>query len=209
MCFSAAPSLITSCGRDPHVRLALGHRREDLALAGRQRGEPVVAPAADHELGDDLGVQRRPAARHARERVHELAHVRDPVLEQVADAARPVREQLARVLALDVLAEHEDRRAGHQPPRLDRGAQALVALGRRHPHVDDRHVGPVLHDRGDQRRPVADAREHRRARVLEQAHEALPQQDGVLRDDHPKAGAVHVPMMHPPKGPGGGRGPNR
>ena len=69
------------------------------------------------------------------------ADVADPVLEQVADAAGPVGEQLGRVLPLDVLAEHEDRRAGHAPARLDRRPQPLVPLARRHPHVHDRDVG--------------------------------------------------------------------
>ena len=181
---------------DPDVGLALGHRGEHLALARRQRRQPVVAPAADHQLGDHLGVERRPAGRHARERVHELAHVRDAVLEQVADAAAAVREQLARVLALDVLAEHEDRGPRHAPSRLDRGPQALVALGRRHADVDDGHVRPVLDDRVDEGRPVADLRHHRCPGVLEQADQALAQQHGVLGDHHPQPGALHGPIMH-------------
>ena len=117
------------------------------ASTSRSRGvsadERVVGAVADHELGDDLGIERRAAASDPPQRVHELADVADAVLEQVADAAGPVGEQLRRVLPLDVLAEHEDRRARHAPAGLDRRPQALVALGRRHPHVDDRHVGPV------------------------------------------------------------------
>ena len=198
MCFSAAPSLITSDVGDPDVGLALRHRGEHLPLARRERREPVVAPAADHQLGDDLRVERRPAGRDARERVHELADVGDAVLEQVADAAAPVREQLARVLALDVLAEHEDRGAGHPPARLDRRPQALVALGRRHPDVDHRHVRPLLDDRVHQGRPVADLRHDRRPGVLEQADQALAQQHGVLGDHHPQPGALHAPIMHSP-----------
>ena len=72
---------------DPDVRPALGHRREDLALARGQGRQRVVGPVADHELGDDLGIERRPAAGDAAQRVHELADVADAVLEQVADAA--------------------------------------------------------------------------------------------------------------------------
>ena len=67
---------------------------------------------ADHELRDDLGIQGGPAARDATQGIHEVADIADAVLQQVPDAARPVREQLRRVLPLDVLAQHEDRVPG-------------------------------------------------------------------------------------------------
>ena len=41
MCFSVAPSVIDSSFGDPDVCPALGHGRQDLALAGRQDGERV------------------------------------------------------------------------------------------------------------------------------------------------------------------------
>ena len=166
MCFSVAPSVMPSSAAMPDVRPALGHRREDLALARRERGERVVGPVPDHQLGDHLGIEGGPAAGDAPQGVHELADVADAVLEQVADAAGAVGEQLGRVLALDVLAEDEDRRAGHAPARLDRRPQALVALGRRHPDVDDRHVGAVLDDGRDERRAVADLGDDRAAGLL-------------------------------------------
>ena len=78
MCFSVAPSVMPSSVGDPDVRAALGHRRQHLALAGRQRRERVVAAAADHELGDDLGVERGPAAGDPSQGVHELRGCRRP-----------------------------------------------------------------------------------------------------------------------------------
>ena len=62
MCFSAAPSVIPRAAGDPDVRPALGHGAQHLPLAGRQRREPVVPPAPDHQLGHDLRVERGPAA---------------------------------------------------------------------------------------------------------------------------------------------------
>ncbi len=50
-------------GRDPDVRLPLGHRPEDLPLARGQGRQPVVAPPLDHDLGDDLGIEGGPACR--------------------------------------------------------------------------------------------------------------------------------------------------
>ena len=56
---------------------------------------------------------------------------------------------------------------------LRRRLHALVLVGRRHAHVDDREVGLVLgHDR-EQRLGVADARDDLVAGVLEQPGEPL------------------------------------
>ena len=138
MCFSVAPSVMFSSVGDPDVRPALGHRREDLALARREARQRVVGAVADHELGDDLRVERRAAAGDPPQGVHELADVADAVLQQVADAAGPVGEELRRVLPLDVLAQDEDRRGRargggpRSPPGGPRRAGS-AASGRRRP----------------------------------------------------------------------------
>ena len=144
MCFSVAPSRDPEQLGDPDVRAALGHRRQHLALAWRQRGERVVGRLPDHELGDHLRVEGRTAAGDAPQRIHELADVADAVLEQVADAAGPIGQQLRRVLPLDVLAEDEDRACPGPRRRASIAARRPSSrwLGR-HPHVDDRHVRPV------------------------------------------------------------------
>ena len=46
MCFSAAPSVIVQRLGDARVRAALGHRREDLALARRQHAQAIVGAGA-------------------------------------------------------------------------------------------------------------------------------------------------------------------
>ena len=48
-------------------------------------------------------------------------------------------------------------------------AHALVLVGRRHPDVDDREIGVVLGDGGEERLTVADTRDHGMAGVLEQS----------------------------------------
>ena len=200
MCFSVAPSEIDEQRRDAHVGAALGHRGQDVALARRQCLQPVVGLARDHELGDDLGVEGGPAPGDTPEGVHELADVRDPVLEQVADAAGAVRQQLRRVLPLHVLAEHEDGRPGNEPTRLDRRAQPLVALGRRHPDVHDGHVRPMVDDRLHEARPVADLRDDLAARVRDDPREALADERRVLGDDDAQAGLVHGTILRHPSG---------
>src|SRR5204863_363346 len=80
------------------------------------------------------------ALRDAAYGVDELLHVGDAVLEQVADAAAPVGQQLGRERALDVLREDEHRQARHLHARLERRADALVGERRRQPDVDDADV---------------------------------------------------------------------
>ena len=76
--------------------MSLRHQREHLAFA---RGELCERPAAaGEELRDHLGVEGGAAGRDPVERVDELVHPADAVLEQVADAAGAVGEQLGRVL---------------------------------------------------------------------------------------------------------------
>ena len=67
-----------------------------------------------------------------------------------------------------------------------RGAQALVGVGRRHPDVDDRDVGLVGADLAQQVLGVAGLAGDLEARLLEQAGEALAQEDGVVGDDDAK-----------------------
>ena len=196
-------------GRDPHVGPPLGHRRQDLALAWGQRVHPIVRAARDHELGDDLRIEGGAAARDPSQGVHELADVGHAVLQQVADAAGAVGEQLGRVLPLDVLAEDEDRRARHAPAGLDRRAQPFVALRRGHPDVDHRHVGSMLHDCLDERRAIADLGHDDAPGVGDEARQPLADEGRILGDHDPERLGIHGAMMpqRPPAGTSAAIGP--
>ena len=150
----------------------------------------------DHQLRDHLGIERGATPGHASQRVHELPDVGDTVLEQVADTTGSIRQQLGRVLVLDVLAEHEDRCPGDPAARLDRGPQALVTLGGRHPHVDHRDVGPVLDDGVHERRAISHLGDDLAPGIEDQPRQTLADQRGVLGDDHPQRLGIHPPMMH-------------
>jgi hypothetical protein len=54
-------------------------------------------------LGDHFGIHGGAAGRDAAQGADEFGHPADAVLEEVADAAAAVGEELAGVLALDVL----------------------------------------------------------------------------------------------------------
>lgn len=93
-------------------------------------------------------------------RVDELLGVEDAVLEEIADPAVPVGEQLARIQLLHMLGEHEDGKPRPCPPRGERALQPLVRVGRRKADVDDGDVrlqlgqglgefGPGLDSGGD------------------------------------------------------------
>jgi hypothetical protein len=147
-------------------------------------------PADRQELADHLAVQRGAARGDPADGVGELVDVGHPVLEQVAHAGRAAAQEFGRVPGLDVLGEHEDRRARVGPAQLERGAQALVGEGRRHPDVRDHHVGPVPGHRGQQRPAVGHRGAHLVALVLEQPDQASPEQRGVLGDHDAHRSAI-------------------
>ena len=125
--------------------------------------------------------------------------VEDPVLEQVADAAGAVREQLAGVQLLDVLGQHQDGQAGDLAAGVERGAQALVGERRRQPDVDHGDVGPLLADRREQVGGVVDGGADLEAAGLEHPRQALPQEEEVFGDDNAH-GISRVAMVGPPGG---------
>lgn len=60
------------------------------------------------------------------------------------DAMRSVGHQLRREGLLHPGREHQHRQPGVQAAGLDGGPDPLVGEGRRHPHIQDHQVGPVL-----------------------------------------------------------------
>ena len=166
------------------------------ASTSRSRGVSAAsgssAPAADHELGDHLGIERRAAASDPAQGVHELADVADAVLQQVADAAGAVREELGRVLALDVLAEHQDRRARARAgaPRSPPAGPRRAGVGGIRTSTTDTS-GRCVDDGLDERRAVADLGDDRAARLLDQPGDALADERRVLGDDDAQVGVSH------------------
>jgi len=68
--------------------------RERTSLTGAQHRDRAGAARRAEELGDHLRVERRPSRRHTRERLDELAHVSDAVLQQIADPRGVVGQEL-------------------------------------------------------------------------------------------------------------------
>src|SRR2546429_180938 len=134
---------------DPAVGPPLGHEPQHLQLPRREPVERVVA-AADQELRHDLRVQGRAAGRYPAHRVQEVGHVRDAVLQQVADRAGRRREQVGGVALLDVLGQDQQRDVRILAADDQRGPDALIGMRGRHPDVDDGQVRLVLGHRLEQ-----------------------------------------------------------
>ena len=184
---------------DPLVGAALGHQLEHLALARGERGERVVAPVPGEQRRDDDRVDRRAAVRDAPHGADELLDVADAVLEQVAGALGRVGEQLHREAELDVLREHEHADRGVAGADLQRGAQALVVVGRRQPDVDDRDVGRVAAHLQEQVVGGLAAAHDLEPVLVQQRARALAQEDAVL-GDHDAHGISALTRVPPPCG---------
>ena len=197
-CFSTAPSVTTSSRAMPLLErpsaISESTSRSRGVSSSRRAG-----PRPGDELRDDLGVHRRPAGRDAPHGLDELGGIGDAVLQQVADAAAAVREQLLGEDALDVLREDEHRQAVEPLARGERAADALVAERRRQAHVDDADVGPLALDGLEERVGVLDRGDDLAAVVLEQAREAVAQQREVL-GDHDAHGSSARRIVGPPAG---------
>ncbi len=173
-CFSTAPSLTTS--RSAMALLLRPSAINDRTSRSRgvSCGERVRATARK-QLLHHLGVEHGTAGGHPLQRIGQVVQGRDPVLEQVADAALAVGEQILRVCLLDVLRQHQHCRPGSPPARLECSQETFGRIRRWHPHVDDRDVGLVRLDRRDERVSVTDRLYHLAAGLDQQPDQTFAQ----------------------------------
>jgi hypothetical protein len=131
------------------VGTPLGHEPQHLQIP---RGEPVdrVVVAADQELRDDLRVQGGAAGRYPAHRVQEVTHVRDAVLQQVANGALRRGQQVGGVAPLDALGQDQQCDVRVLAADDQRGPDAFVGVRGRHPNIDDGQVWLVLSHRPEQ-----------------------------------------------------------
>jgi hypothetical protein len=103
-----------------------------------------------------------------------------------AIAARTCRSRAVRLASGSVCRARANEHPYLRPAVTDHhcGTQALVEVCRRHPDVDDAHVGDLLRDRPQQCFTVADRSGHPQPLLLKQANQALAQQDRVFGDDN-------------------------
>ncbi len=85
------------------------HQREHLPFAVGEPSQRICVPGPGEQLHHHFRVEHGAPIEHFAQRLDEVGDVGHPVLEQVPDPDRPVRDQLGGVLLFDVLAEHHDR----------------------------------------------------------------------------------------------------
>ncbi len=185
--------------RDARVGPALGHQREHLALAAAEHGQRIVHAAGRDQLVHQGGVHHRGAADDPAQRLEELVHVGDPVLEQVT-APLPAGQQVHRVLHLDMGGQHQHGDPGELGADHPGRVQPFGGMAGWHPDVHDDQIGMLLPDRGHEFRGVAGLGGHFEAGTIEQAGQALAEQDVVVREGHPGAAAAHSGHYRPIRG---------
>ena len=114
----------------------------------------------------------------------QFVHVEKAPLEQVADPIAR-REQVRRLLDLDMRREHEDARLRKLvADRLCR-YEAFGRVRGRHPNVDDDKLGLVLANEGKEFVRVAGLADHLKTRPLEHAYDALTEKDVIVGHHDP------------------------
>jgi hypothetical protein len=132
---------------------------------------------------DNLRVDHRSSSRHSPDRVHEVARVPDPILEEVGAPGRALIEKRDRILGFRVLAQHDDpgRRPVLSEPVGD--SQTLVAVRGRHADVGEHHLGIVLQDCSQQAVVIgASGLQIELVDGCDQRSDALPDQVVVLAE---------------------------
>ena len=172
---------------DAGVRATLGHQRQHLALACREVRERVVAPPSLDQCLHETRVDDRSARRDPPQRVDELVHVQDAALEQVADPIAG-REELCRLLDLDMCRQDEDARSRETPrgssvPR--RAPRSSASGGIRMSTITS--SGSCSRTSSSSSSRVAGLADDLEAGPLEQAREPFAQEDVVVGHDDPTA----------------------
>ena len=157
VCLATACSEITSCW--PMAALERPSAiRPSTSRSRAERADGIVAGVAGQQAGDHLWVHGRPTGCDPPYRFDELATIKHPVLQEIANATRAVGQQFAGVQLLDVLGQHQDGQSRHLLPRRESRPDALIGESRRESDVDDGEIGWIGRDGGDEIVSVADGR---------------------------------------------------
>jgi hypothetical protein len=162
-----------------YLLIAPSLRNSRPAIAALESPSAIRARTAE-QLGHHRRIERRATPRHPFECVDELLGVHDPVLELIADPAVAVGQQLSGVQLFHVLRKDQHRQAGNVPASGESGLQSLVGEGGGKAHVEDRHIRPQPDDRLERVRPRPDGGNDHVPVDLEQADEAVAEEEEVF-----------------------------
>jgi hypothetical protein len=174
---------------DAGVRATFGHQRKHLAFARREIRQRVFTAPNLHQGLDEPWVDDRSTCRDPPKRLDELVHVDDPTLEQVADPLAR-REEVCRMLDLDVSREDEDADLRELFADRVRGFEPFGGVRRGHPDVNDHQIRLVLSHELDQLVRVARLADDLEVGPLEQAREPFAQKNVVVCQDDSTAAVL-------------------
>ena len=123
---------------------------------GREDRKRIDPSGADEQGLNQRRIDDRVTAGDPPKGVVKHLRAHQPVLEQISDPAdrslcSAVQEAQDEV-RLDVLRQEDDAGVGKLSPDRRRRDDSLVPLRRRHPHVDQRRIGAMRTDAGQQLR---------------------------------------------------------
>jgi hypothetical protein len=127
----------------------------------------------------------------------EAPSARDALLEQIADRGAAVGEQLLRVLAVDVLREDHQGKAGALRADRQRSPETVVGVAGRHPNVRDDEIRVVCRHELRQIRCLVGDAGHVDAGLPENEHQALAQERLVLADHNAHGTSAATIVPHP------------
>lgn len=182
MCFSTAAWVTNSDSAIPRFDFPSAIAANTSNCLGVRRSSGRSRRAAEHPR-DDLGVEGGAAGGDPTDRVDERLDVSHPLLEQIADPLGAAGDQLLGEVVLVELRQHQDPGLGPLAPQLDRRAQAVVDVARRHPDVDDRDFRPVAQCPAEEVLGVPGLRHDLEAGLGEQPDDALAEEHIVLADN--------------------------
>ena len=189
-CFSTVASVTQSSREIP----LLERPSAMSAITSRSRGVSTSSGSSDaagrDELGDENRIHDRAAPHDPLQRLDEVIDVGDPALQQVA-ATFTAGEQVHRVLDLDVRGQDQDGDVRELGADHAGRVETLGGMVRRHPDVHDGQFRFMLPDQRDELRPVTGLADHDKSGPLEQAGQALPEEDVVVGQRDPDAGFGH------------------
>jgi hypothetical protein len=113
------------------------------------------------------------------QRLDEIIHIGDPVLEQVAAAASGT-DQLHGLLDLDVRGQHQDGDVGEPLADFPGCLEPLSRVPGRHADVHDGEIGQLLADDGQQALRVAGLADDGEARAFQEARQRFPEQHVIV-----------------------------
>ena len=182
--FSTAAVLISSVSAIPRFDLPSASWASTSRSRSVVRERPPTMLSSSEHSTDNLGIERGPSGRDPGHGVDERLYLTHALFQQVADALRASGEKVHSVHLLVMPRQHQDARSWQPLSHLERGADAVRSLTRRHLDVHDGDVGAVRERLAHEVLRVSRPADHVEPGVGEQPGYPFTKENVVLRNDY-------------------------